>query len=740
MGDFTITRRAFLMGVGAGVAGLALGVRRARAETSNIFVPGPFLQIANDGTVTIFCARSEMGQGIRSSLPLLIADELGADPAEIRIMQADGDARFGDQDTDGSGSIRGLFDEMRTVGATARVMLVSCAARQWKVAPSTCIAKDDAVHDGRGNHFRFAELAMPASSIPVPKKVALRPLRELAHVGKESLPLVDGHDFVTGKASYGADVRLPGMLTAVIARPPALGGKATKFDGGAAKAITGVRHVFELKSPSPPYGYQPLGGVAVIADHTWAALKGRAALGVTWQGGEIDHDSDRERAALLAVVRAPGEIARKKGDATHALSVAARTIEAEYLVPYLIHAAMEPPAAVARIDSQTGDCEIWAPTQSPQDAQSEVATALGIDKSKVTVHVTFLGGGFGRKSKPDFIVEAALCARAAGVPVRVQWTREDELRHGYYHAVSAQSLAAGLDASGHVTAWRQRVAYPTISSTFANGKERASDFELAQGVMDLPLAVPHVLVETGKATPHLRIGWLRSVANIQQAFAVQSFIDELATATRRDPRDMLLEILGPARTLSAAGQGVKKLDNYGAPLDRHPIDVARLQRVIARVTESAGWDAAKKSGRALGLAVHRSFLSYVAVVASVVKKPDGALAVDEAWIVADAGLVVNPDRVRAQLEGAFVFGMSLALHGAITIKSGAVEQRGFRDYPITRIGEVPRAIHVELLASDRPPGGVGEPGVPPVAPAIMNAIFSLTAKRVRELPLVRALR
>ena len=738
-----VTRRGFLAGLGAASAGLALGWRildagdAEAAAAAVVFAPNPFIQIGVDGLVTIVCARSEMGQGVRSSLPVLIADELGADPAKIRVVQGDADERYGDQNTDGSTSVRNFFEPLRQVGATARAMLITAAAARWRVPAARLTTHGDAVHDPKTRRsLGFGALAAAAAALPVPKTAALRPLSELTHLGTE-LPLRDGADFVTGRAAYGADVRVPGMLTAVIAHPPAVFGKVAHVDDRRARAVPGVRHVVTLPALAAPAGAQPLGGVAVIADHTYAAIRGRAALDITWDAGPNgDYDSERYTEQLLAAVRAPGDTVRKLGDADRALATAAKVIEAEYVVPHLTHSPMEPPAALVKIDGDR--CEVWACTQDPQDAQEAVAKLLGIPKPNVTMHVTFLGGGFGRKSIPDYVLEAALLAKAAGAPVRVQWTRDDEIRHGYYHTHSAQALAAGLDAGGNLVAWRHRIAFPSISATFAPDKQHPSLGELSQGIIDLPLAVPNVLFQTGAAPQHVRIGWMRSVNNVQHAFATQSFIAELAAATRRDPRDMLLAVLGPARTLTPETQGVEKLTNYGTPLDKQPIDVARYHRVIDRVTTAAGWDAARKSGRALGLAVHRSFLSYIAVVAEVAKGPRGEPRVEQAWIAADAGTIVNADRVRAQLEGAFLFGMTSALHGAITVKRGAVQQSNFHDYPLTRIGEAPRKIHIDLVASDAPPGGIGEPGVPPVAPAILNAVFALTGQRVRTLPLVRA--
>ena len=742
--SFRITRRTFLAGLGAATTGLALGIERLSAAPppgSAILAPNPFIQIGRDGVTTIVCHRSEMGQGIRSSLPVLIADELGADPARVVVVQGDGDTRYGDQDTDGSSSIRGPWDEVRTAAATARTMLVTAASQRWNIPESQLKVRDGTVYGTKGKDgvvSTFGALVLAASKLPVPKHVVLKPLSELVRVGKQ-LPLLDGPDIVTGRAIYAADVKLPGMLVAVVARPPVLFGKVATVDSKRALAIPGVRKVVELPVPASPINMQALGGVAVVADHTWAAMRGRAVLEVTWDDGpHASHDSATYMNELVAAVRAPGgKVERTLGDAEAALASAAQKIEAEYLVPYLAHAPMEPPAAIARFDGKR--CEIWACTQSPQGVQDQVAETLKLDKKDVTVHVTLLGGAFGRKSFPDFAVEAAWLARELGAPVRVQWTRDDDLRHSSYHAISAQALAAGLDDKGNLVAWRHRIAYPSINSTFANDVTHPSDFEIALGVADLPLATSNVRVETGEAAAHMRIGWLRSVTNIHQAFAIHSFIDELAHAAKRDPRDMMLDVFGPPRLLTAATQGVPKLEhNYHNPLTRTPFDVGRLHRVIHKVSEMADWDRARKAGKPIGIAAHSSFASWVAVVAQVSKGPRGELRVDEAWIAADCGFVVNPDRVRYQMEGAFVFAMSNAIHGAITVKHGAVEQTNFHDYRLLRMPDAPRAIHVELIPSEAAAGGAGEPGVPPVAPAIANAWFALTGTRLRTMPFAPA--
>ena len=739
-----MTRRSFLRTFNLAAGGLALGYfpvevwaqkRKERTGNGEGLRPNLFVHVAPDGRVTLACHRSEMGQGVRSTIPALLADELGADMAKVTILQGDGDKRYGDQNTDGSSSIRSHFEEIRRAAATARNMLIAAAARRWKVSEQSCEARDhQVVHRPSGRKLGFGELANDAGKLPVPKpdEVQIRPNSELRRVFKP-LPDVDAPAISTGAAVFGADVRLPGMLIAVIARPPAVGGGVRRYDASRALAVPGVKKVLELPRPTAPYAFQPWGGLAVLADTTWAAMRGRAALDITWdEGPNASYDSDVFRAALSAAVASPGVEHRNVGDVDAALAKAARVVEAEYHVPHLAHVPMEPPVAIARYED--GKCEVWASTQAPQEAGKEAARVLGIDEGAVRVHVTLLGGAFGRKSKADFVSEATWLAKAAGVPVRVQWTREDDLRHDYYNTVNTQRLTAALDGTGRVAAWRQRTAFPPIASVFSGARQPGAG-DLQQGILDLPLDVPNVRAEACAADAHVRIGWLRSVYNIFHAFATNSFMDEIAHARDADPREVMLELYGPPRSATLAELGVKQLRNYGAKLEEHPVDVARLRGVIERVTAMAKWNERAKNGRAFGLAAHRSFLSYVAVVASAKGKPDGSIAVDEVWLAADAGTVVNPERARAQMEGAVVFGISHALYGGVTFKRGVSQQSNFHEYRLVRIGDTPARIHVELLPSTLRPGGIGEPGVPPVAPAIANAIFALTGKRLRQIPL-----
>lgn len=751
-----LLRRDFLVGLGLIGSGIAVAsyaqaagpkppspldnaLKIATATKGEGLRPNLFVHITPDDKVAIVCARSEMGQGVRSSLPALIADELGADLPRIEIVQAPGSDSYGDQNTDGSHSVRGFYEELRKLGAVARMMLITAAAKRWHVPEKECVAVGGVVqHAASKRSAKFGDLANDAAKLPLPdaKAIVLRPKSELRWVGKE-LPLVDAPGIVTGKAVYGADIRLPGMLTAVIARPPVAGGSVKAHDASKALATPGVKQVFVLPKVEKPFAFKPIGGIAVIATDTWAALRGRAALDITWDHGDnAVYDSREYKTELLAALKSPGKRFRDRGNYDEALAKTSKQVTATYYAPHLAHASMEPPVAVAKVDGDK--CEIWAPTQNPQDARETAAKTLGIPLENVTVHVTLLGGGFGRKSKADFIAEVVLVARAAKAPVRVQWTRTDDIQHDYYHSVSAQQLVAGVDESARVTAWSHKTTFPPIGSTFSDTKS-GGEGELQQGVTDVPLDVPNLRAECCDAKAYTRIGWLRSVANIYHAFAGQSFMDEVAHALGKDPLAMRYELFGPARKATLAELGLEKLPNYGQSLDEHPVDVGRYRNVLERVTNACNWTDRSKNGKALGLAVHRSFLCYVAVVVSVVNGPDGKIKVDEAWITADAGTIVNLERVRSQLEGAVVFGLSLAMYGEITMKNGATEQTNFRDYRLMRLKEAPRAIHVDVVPSDLPPSGVGEPGVPPVAPALANAVFALTGKRIRELPLVRSI-
>jgi isoquinoline 1-oxidoreductase subunit beta len=451
-------------------------------------------------------------------------------------------------------------------------------------------------------------------------------------------------------------------------------------------------------------------------------------------GANASYDSATYRRALEESARAKGDVVREEGDVNAAFDAGGTVVEAAYYSPHFVHAPMEPPGAVAHVHD--GGCEVWSSTQDAQATQKTVAETLGIDPAKVTSRVPLLGGAFGRKSKPDFAAEAAVVSRAIGAPVKVTWTREDDIRHGYYHSCAAQYLKAALDANGRPTAWLQRSVFPPIDSLFTADAVKPAAWEVCFGLADLPYAIPNICLESGQAEAHVRIGWLRSVQNIFHAYATGSFVDELAVQAGRDPVEYLLELIGEPRHVDLAAGGVKEYSNYDSPIEQYPIDTGRLAAVVKLAAEKSGWGRAMPERSGMGIAAHRSFLTYVATVVEVAVADDGKWSIPRVVMAVDAGTVVNPDRVRAQMEGATIYGMSAACYGEITAKEGRIQQSNFDSYNVVRMSTAPRAIEVHLVPSDALPGGVGEPGTPPFAPALCNAIYAATGKRIRSLPIM----
>jgi len=742
-----VSRRKFLAG-GLATGALVLSARLvskrllvAHGEESAgaaAFDPTIWMSVAPDGTVTIVAHRSEMGCGSRTSLPLIVADELDADWPRVRIEQAIGDPKYGEQDTDGSHSVRSNFELMRQVGATGRSMLISAAAAQWKVAASECSTEPHfVVHKASGRKLGYGELATAAAKLPVPKKEDLKfkSRKEWSYIGKESTALFDLPDMVTGKAIFGMDAAMPGMVYASIEHPPVLGQKIKSYDDKAALKVPGVQKTVVIETVTPPHAFKPLGGVAVIGDNTWATFKGRRALKIDWDSSpHSSYNSAEFRKTLEATSRQPGKVVRNVGDVDAEFAKAgrpgAKIIEAEYYTPHLAHVSMEPPVAVA--EYRDGKVLAWAPTQNPQAVQETIAGVMGIKKEDVTCHVTLLGGGFGRKSKPDQVAEAAVLSKQLGKPVKVTWTREDDIRFDYFHSVASMYMKAAIGADGKPTAWLQRTVYPPIGSTF-DAAARYADDEMGLGWNNLPFDIPNHRAENGPADYHVRIGWLRSVANIYHAFAIHSFADELAHNAEKDSVEYLLGLIGPDRIVKLDLKGDEAEDDKS-----YPLDTARLRRVTEIVAKNSDWGKRPMGkGRGLGIAAHRSFLTYVATVVEVEVDAKGRVHIPNVWTAMDAGTVVSPDNIRNQCQGAAVFGTSLALFGEITATNGAINQSNFNDFVIARMSQAPRHIDVEVVKSEAPPAGVGEPGVPPFAPALCNAVFAATGKRARELPLAK---
>ena len=753
--ELLIPRRQLLQGAATGAFVLAIGVDgevraaeppkygAASMPGGTVEDPLVFVSIAPDGTVTIVAHRAEMGTGVRTSLPMVVADEMEARWDRVKIVQAPADeARYGSQNVDGSRSMRHFFQPMRRVGAAARQMLEAAAAARWGVPVNEVrAAKHEVLHTPTGRRLGYGELAAEAARQPVPANTALRlkTPNQWAYIGKGRIGGTDMDAIARGRATFGMDALLPGMVFAVVARPPVVGGKLKRVDSSEALKVAGVIKVVEIAAFQGPAAFQPLGGVAVVARNTWAAMQGRAALKLEWDdGANASYDSAAFRRVQAEAVKSPGTVFRNDGDAPKALAAASpqRRHTAEYFVPHLAHATMEPPVATALVNDQ--GCEIWTSTQNPQAALGGVAGALGLKPEQVKVNVLLLGGGFGRKSKPDYVTEAALVAKAMpGTPVKLVWTRDDDIHHGYYHAVSLDRLEAAVGDDGLPAAWLHRTAAPTITSLFVPGGKTPSPFEPGMSATPMPFAVPNVRIERAEVEAHARIGWFRSVANIPHVFAIQSFIAELAHRAGRDPLQYALALIGPARKIDPTA--LSDSFNYSESPEQYPIDTGRMRAVVEAAARGARWGRKLPKGHGLGLAFAYSFVSYTASVIEVAVDAKGKVQVVAVDMALDCGPQVNPERLRAQMEGAAVMGLSLAFTGEITFEAGRVKQSNFHDYEVLRLAQTPRTIRTHLVGGDPslPPGGAGEPPVPPVAPALVNAIFAATGERIRELPLRR---
>lgn len=751
-----ISRRTLLQGSAGWVFSLALtaqGVVHAQEARKygadsmpggTVDDPLVFVSIAADGMVTIIAHRAEMGTGVRTSLPMVVADELEARWDKVKIVQAEAnEARYGNQNVDGSRSMRHFFGPMRRVGAAARQMLEAAAAARWGVPVAQVKAvQHEVIHTPSGKRLGYGELAADAAKQPVPQGEALRLKKpaDFRYIGKGKLSVVDLSDIGRGKAVYGQDKHLPGMVYAVVARPPVLGARLRNAQKDKALAVPGVKSLVDIPMYKGAPAFQPLGGVAVVARNTWAAMKGREALVLDWDDGpNARYDSLEYRKVLEKAANSTGKLMRSNGDLNAAVKQATERnlVKADYYVPHLAHASMEPPTATVLLAADKSHCEVWTSVQDAETAKKMVAGVLGLTSEQVTLNVLLLGGAFGRKSKPDFVVEAALIAQTMpGTPVKLVWTREDDIQHDFYHAVAVDHLEAALDPRGMPLTWLHRSAAPTISSLFQEGAKGQSGMEMGMAAINMPYRIPNVRIETAKVEAHTRIGWFRSVYNIPHAFAAQCFIAELAHRAGKDHKQYALDLIGPARKLNPE-KDLGDNWNYTESPTLYPYDTGRLRAVIEAATRGAHWGRKLPKGHGLGLAFCYSFMSYSAVVVEVAVDDKGKVKVMAVDTALDCGPQINPERIRSQLEGGVIMGMSLAMSSEITFEKGRVKQSNFHDYEVLRHADQPQVIRTHLVGGgiDVPLGGVGEPPLPAVAPALANAIFAATGKRVRSLPI-----
>ncbi len=705
----SIPRRRFLQTSALATAGLIIGFRLPlegeAAGPEAEFVPNAFLHIAPDGLVTVLVGKSEMGQGVYTALSMIAAEELDADWSKVRVEAAPAapayfHTAFGTQMTGGSSSVWSDYDQFRKAGAVARAMLVAAAAQSWSVDAASCRTENgNVIHDTTKKRASYGSLATAAAKLTPPKEVKLKDPKDFRIIGKPTHRL-DTPEKTNGKAIFGIDVKLPGLLTALIAHPPVFGAKVRSVNSDKAKAIAGVRGVYQIPA-----------GVAVVADSFWPAKQGRDALVIEWDEGPMaDFSTAKQRADFTELAGKPGLVARNDGDAAQALASAAKKIEAEYELPYLAHATMEPMNCVARISGDS--CEIWTGTQAQTIDQGAAAAAAGLKPEQVKVHTTFLGGGFGRRASlvAQFVLEAVHVAKAAKTPVKVVWTREDDMRGGYYRPFFHDRFSAGLDADNNPVAWKhtivgQSIMTGTMFESF--GVKDGIDGSSVEGAKELPYDIPNLRVELHSPKLGVPVHFWRSVGHSHTGFVTESFFDELAHAAGKDPFEMRRALLA-----------------------KHP----RNRGVLELAAEKAGWGKPLAAGRGRGIALHESFESFVAQVAEVSVSKAGVLRVHRVVCAIDCGQIVNPDTIKAQMESCIIFGLTAALYGEISFERGRVKQSNFHDYKMLRIHEAPE-IEVHIMPSTEKHGGVGEPGVPPVAAAVGNAIFAATGKRIRRLPI-----
>ena len=726
-----INRRDFLRKSAGGGAALVIGFHLGsgtfadQAQEQEKKPVNPFdawVRVTPDNRVTLILGKSEMGQGIMTALPMILAEELCVDWRQVKVEQAPTNPKIYDHGTGGSGSVSGSWLPLRRAGASAREMLVSAAAQRWNVSRDTCKAQDGGVlHGARKNFLTYGELVEDAAKLPIPdfNTVPLKNPDDFTIVGRDTRRF-ESRDKATGAAKFGLDSRVPGMLFAVIARCPVFGGKVKSFDAAKAKAVPGVRDVLAIDPVGQ--GAFSTGGVAVLAENSWAAMQGRKALQITWdEGSAASESSDSLRKQFLENATKPGKIVRNDGDADTALSGAAKKIEATYEFPFAAHATMEPMNCTVHI--QADHAEAWIPTQAPQWAQGVIAQTAKLPPEKVIVHTTLMGGGFGRRYQADFVMEAAQVAKAAGKPVMVLWMREDDMQHDFYRPASYHRFSGALDAQGNLTAWKHFQTSTSIEAMWnPKGEETPEKSEFATAAF-IPYQTPNYRIEYVLAKSSVPRAWWRSVEHSTSGFVVESFVDELAKAAGVDPLEFRLRLIGDDR----------RIPDFTNPKENKPLNTARLKGVLRLAAEKAGWGKPLPKGVARGIAGYYSFESYTAAVAEVGVK-NGGVKVHRLVYAVDCGRPINPEGIRAQVESAAIYGLSAALHDAITISGGRVEQSNFNDYQMPRISETPKT-EVHVIMSKEEPTGIGEPGLPVVVPAVCNAIFAASGKRIHRLPI-----
>ncbi len=725
--ELALNRRDFLKTGGAAlIVGFYLpgSAFADQAQDQEKKPPNPlnaWVHIGKDNQVTLILGKSEMGQGVMTALPMILAEELSIDWKNVKIEQALTNPEVYDHATGGSNSMASSWLPLRRAGAAAREMLLAAAAQRWNVNPNTCKAQNGGVlHGARKSFLTYGELAEDAAKLPIPNfnTVPLKNSGDFTLVGHDT-PRFEAGAKSNGAAKFGTDSRVPGMLYAVIARCPVFGGKAAKFDAAKAKAVPGVRDVLQIDPVGP--GAFSAGGIAVLADNSWAAIEGRKALEITWdEGPNAGESTEGLRKQFMENAAKPGTVVRNDGDAGAALASAGKKIQAIYEFPFAAHACMEPMNCTVHI--QPDKAEAWVPTQGPQWAQEVIAGVAKLPKEKVVVHTTLMGGGFGRRYQADFVMEAAQVAKAAGKPVQVLWTREDDMQHDFYRPASYHVLQGALDPQGGLAAWKHFQTSTAIGAMWNPKGVQGSEKDEFGTAAFIPYQTPNYRVEYTLAKSAVPRAWWRSVEHSSSGFVVESFVDELAAAAGVDPLEFRRRLIGEDR----------KIPDFTSTTGK-PLDTARLKAVLRLAAEKAGWGKPLPKGVGRGIAGYFSFESYTAVVAEASVK-DGAVKVHRLVYAVDCGRPVNPDGVRAQVESAAIYGLSAALKDAITIDRGRVEQSNFHDYDVPRINETPKT-EVHLVMSTEAPTGIGEPGLPVIAPAVCNAIFAATGKRLRRLPI-----